>query len=172
MNRADTSSYLYQQCKLVIVVRFHPLLGRMQCVAVSISCPMPSVLPPHSPILTTLLCSPYASFLVCPGCTWLLFSLLTNLLQNRQICLLFQATAWLLELCDVALQTQVDVSHDIKSAQGQQVEQRKLEETAKVSTDVATRGTTIHWGNNDTGRNWKNELGDRKRNERGNVERD
>ena len=53
---------------------------------------------------------------------------------------------WILELCDVALQTQVDVSHDIKSAQGQQVEQRKLEETAKVSSDVATGGTTIQWG--------------------------
>ena len=146
MNRADTSSYLYQQCKLVIVIRYHPLLGRMQCVAVSISCPMPSLLPPHSPILTTLLCSPYASFLVCPGYTCLLVSLQTNLLQNSQICLLMQATVWLLELCDVALQTQVDVSHDIKSAQDQQVEQRKLEETAKVSTDIALSYTWEQWG--------------------------
>ncbi|KAK2186677.1 hypothetical protein NP493_191g00009 [Ridgeia piscesae] len=42
-----------------------------------------------------------------------------------------KAIIWLLELCDVALQTQVDVSHDTKSVPGQQAEQRKLEETAK-----------------------------------------
>jgi len=58
--------------------------------------------------------------------------------QCRDLCL-FQAIIWLLELCDVALQTQVDVSHDTKSVPGQQAEQRKLEETAKVST----RGSTV-----------------------------
>ena len=33
----------------------YPLLGRMQCVAVSSSCFVPSLLPPHSQILTSVI---------------------------------------------------------------------------------------------------------------------
>ena len=59
-----------------VVIRFHPLLGRMQCVAASCTCPVPSLSPPPIQILTYIM-FPSASFLVCPGCVCLPFPLLT-----------------------------------------------------------------------------------------------
>ena len=47
----------------------------MQWVGASISYLLFSLLPPHSPIVITLLCSPPTQFLVCTGCACLLFYL-------------------------------------------------------------------------------------------------
>ena len=59
----------YSHGLLVVVVTFHPLLGRLQWVVANGSCLVPSLLPPHSTILTPLLCSSSTYFLVCSCCS-------------------------------------------------------------------------------------------------------